>query len=338
MSKIERGEESDDHIYGMLRLRRMGVESGYLEIEQFLPARACNFLRTHVLSVYWAHAPLFFKFLSYDVILSPTAFGSQLLHALYPFRKPKWVMLDFSVLGLIGEGRTWKQRIMRFLARRADGIIAVDKMEERLLKERFPEKGDSITFIPLSVDAGFSRPGQDIPEKGNIFSPGRDPGRDFKTLFKALEGLDCRLFITTRPWTLKKLQPVPSFVNCVDLTHQEFLHEYDKAQIVIIPLDTRSGLNNAMGGSTVLEAMSMGKAIIATRTPMMSSYITDGVNGILVPEGDADALRRAVVSVLDDPTKRASLGKKAREFAVNECSPDVFTERLFEYFKRIVSA
>lgn len=59
---------------------------------------------------------------------------------------------------------------------------------------------------------------------------------------------------------------------------------------------------------TVLEAMSMGRAIITTDVPGCRQTVEDGVNGFLVPAKDSDSLAAAMEKFVDDPSLIASMG------------------------------
>jgi glycosyltransferase involved in cell wall biosynthesis len=67
------------------------------------------------------------------------------------------------------------------------------------------------------------------------------------------------------------------------------------------------GLPNAL-----LDALAAGCAVIASDVAGVGLAVRDGETGILVPEQDADALAHAVVALLDDPPRRAALGRAAR--------------------------
>jgi len=41
--------------------------------------------------------------------------------------------------------------------------------------------------------------------------------------------------------------------------------------------------------------------------------VEDGVTGRVVPPGDPDALARAILALLDDPTSSAAMAQRARE-------------------------
>jgi glycosyltransferase involved in cell wall biosynthesis len=110
---------------------------------------------------------------------------------------------------------------------------------------------------------------------------------------------------------------------------------YAKAAVVVIPLDTSSGINDAMGCSTLYEAMAAGKAIVASRTHTMESYITEGENGLLVPQKDVVALRSAINRVLDDVALRTKLGSAARTYALNHLKVKDKAAELAEFFARL---
>lgn len=68
-------------------------------------------------------------------------------------------------------------------------------------------------------------------------------------------------------------------------------------------------------GIVALEAMYMGKPVIAARSGGLSDVVVDGETGFLVPPGDPHALRNAIQVLLDDPTRRAAMGSMAKQRA-----------------------
>jgi len=208
--------------------------------------------------------------------------------------------------------------------------------EEQALKKTFPHLAKKIKFIPLGTDVKYFSPKPEVKEDYEIFSPGRDPGRDYGTLFGTVRGLDWKVKVTARPAKLEKYQPLPSNVSVHDLTPKELLEEYAKAKIVVLPLKIGEEYNNAMGCSTLVEAMAMGKAVIATKSATMESHIEDGVSGVLVPQNDPKALREAIEALLADREKRKRLGEAARKFAVEYCEAEKFAQNLARYFNGIV--
>lgn len=334
LAKVMAGEEQGNGYWGMLRLGKYGVEAHHLEIEQFFPLWLCRFLRKHILSVYFVHLPLYPFFFAYDIVFTSTGYGTQLVHTLLHFRKPKWVMHDFSIIGLLGKENTFFQKVFAWMVSRSAGIVTISLPEAEDLKKRFPHLKEKIAFIPYGVDLDYFKP--QTNEVAGIFAPGRDPDRDLKTLFKASEGLGVDVLVTTHASRLEKLQPLQTFIVHRTLSVEELKGEYAKASVVVIPLDTSTGLNNAMGISALYEALAMGKAIVATKTEAMESYITNGVNGLLVEEGNVEAMRDALSRILLDGELRGRLERGARAYAENHLEAGQCTKNLADYFEKLL--
>src|SRR5690625_545182 len=66
---------------------------------------------------------------------------------------------------------------------------------------------------------------------------------------------------------------------------------------------------------SVLEAMSMGRAIITTDAPGCRETVIEGENGYLVPVKDAQALADAMLKFIEQPSLAVTMGKRSREIA-----------------------
>jgi L-malate glycosyltransferase len=67
-------------------------------------------------------------------------------------------------------------------------------------------------------------------------------------------------------------------------------------------------------GRVNIEAMAAGKPVIASRVGGIPEVIEDNVSGILVPNGDGDALAKAMIKLIDDSGLRRRLGENGRKF------------------------
>lgn len=103
--------------------------------------------------------------------------------------------------------------------------------------------------------------------------------------------------------------------ECVELlgtrTQEELVGIYREATIVALPcviLDNgdRDGIPNVL-----VEAMSMGIPVVATRVSGIPELIDDGRDGLLVPPRDARALAKALAAVLDDDSLRERISAAA---------------------------
>ncbi len=84
---------------------------------------------------------------------------------------------------------------------------------------------------------------------------------------------------------------------------------YDRAAIVVCP-SRREGY-----GVVAREAMAHGRPVVASAVGGLLDAVEHERTGLLVPPGDAPALRAAIERLLADTTLRARLGAAAREHA-----------------------
>ncbi len=66
-------------------------------------------------------------------------------------------------------------------------------------------------------------------------------------------------------------------------------------------------------GLVALEAVAIGRAVVATRIGGLTDVVVDGENGLLVEPGDATGLAAALQRLVDDPALRRRLGDAGRE-------------------------
>ena len=68
-------------------------------------------------------------------------------------------------------------------------------------------------------------------------------------------------------------------------------------------------------GFSLVEAMSLGKPVVASATGGVPEIVDHDETGLLVPPGNARALAEAISSMLADPQRAASLGERGRQRA-----------------------
>jgi glycosyltransferase involved in cell wall biosynthesis len=84
-----------------------------------------------------------------------------------------------------------------------------------------------------------------------------------------------------------------------------------RADIVVIPSLMLESKRTEGLPVTLLEALSSGKAIIASEVGGIPEVIRDGWNGLLVPPGDIRRLTECLTELIGNPVKRKFLGKNA---------------------------
>ena len=96
---------------------------------------------------------------------------------------------------------------------------------------------------------------------------------------------------------------------------------YQIADIFVLP-SRMEGLPNA-----VLEAMACGLPVVATAVGGSPEIIENGVNGLLVPANDADALATAILNYLQHPRRAQEQGLAARKTVLARYPMDGVAER-----------
>ena len=103
---------------------------------------------------------------------------------------------------------------------------------------------------------------------------------------------------------------------------------------VLVPSVSHSGGPETFGRS-LIEAWAYRKPVIAYAAGALAQMIRHGVDGLLVPEGDAPALAQALAGLLADPARAASLGQAARAQAVQEYSLAQMHTRYQQLLERV---
>ncbi len=83
---------------------------------------------------------------------------------------------------------------------------------------------------------------------------------------------------------------------------------------VLIPAFTLFCLSSRSEGlgTSLLDAMNFGRAVVATSAGGIPEAVEEGVTGLLAPVGDPAALARAVADLLLDPARRGAMGEAGR--------------------------
>ena len=96
---------------------------------------------------------------------------------------------------------------------------------------------------------------------------------------------------------------------------------YKKVHIVILP-SYREGLPRGLA-----EAAACGRAIIATDVPGCNDVVKHGVNGLLIPVGDVEAIVDSVRYLVENPQERREMGRHGRELVERRFSETVVLQK-----------
>jgi glycosyltransferase involved in cell wall biosynthesis len=89
-------------------------------------------------------------------------------------------------------------------------------------------------------------------------------------------------------------------------------------------------------GRVIIEAMAVGRPVIATAHGAPLEIVKDGENGLLVPPGDPQALSGAILRVLRDPEESARLCRAGREAASRQYGIEAHRKGIEKVYRDII--
>jgi glycosyltransferase involved in cell wall biosynthesis len=92
-----------------------------------------------------------------------------------------------------------------------------------------------------------------------------------------------------------------------DWPHGAVMEAWRRSMLALVPSMVAETF-----GIVALEAMLMGRPVIASRIGGLPDLVVNGATGLLVPPGDAMALRQAIQRLLADAALRERLGRAGR--------------------------
>jgi glycosyltransferase involved in cell wall biosynthesis len=106
--------------------------------------------------------------------------------------------------------------------------------------------------------------------------------------------------------------------------HAAVMEAYRRSSLVLVP-----SLTPETFGIVAIEAMAMGRPVIASDTGGLTDVVMDGETGFLVPRGDAVSLAQAMKRLIDDKPLRERMSKsalrRAQDFRASVVIPRIET-------------
>ena len=208
--------------------------------------------------------------------------------------------------------------------RRADGVAVVSSTLKRMLVEAYGLSEDRVVVAPNGADVERFRP--DRPPDPILGPGGGGAVVGFVGSFRRWHGTDLLartivevgalrpgvrfLLVGDGPEAASVRDAVRPLGDRVVMTGRV---EHARIPALTAAFDIGILPETLFYGSPlkVVEWMAAGRAVVAPGYPALSDLVEDGVHALLFPPGDASALARAVLRLVDDAALRSRLGEAA---------------------------
>ncbi|MBX5468682.1 MAG: glycosyltransferase family 4 protein [Thermoleophilaceae bacterium] len=241
-----------------------------------------------------------------------------------------------SFWGRIGPLR---RRLAARMLRRADAVLAVSEASAAALRLHYGRRDVEVVPNaaprPRALAAGAARNGSDGELRLLYLGGFANPVKGGRVLVEALPRIAAALpearVVLAGPGAPPQGLAAPGARWVGWLPPERRDDELARCDVFVLP-SLSEGLPMAL-----LEAMALGKAVVATRAGGVPEVVSDGVDGLLVEPGDPAALAAAVARLASDPELRRRLGEGARQRAERLSDHDV-ADRLDALYRRLGGA
>lgn len=127
---------------------------------------------------------------------------------------------------------------------------------------------------------------------------------------------------------------VRSNVRLVGVSEVPQLHA--AADVAIVPPVAPVG--TACHPNVLLESMSAGLPVVASRVGSIPEVVDDRVSGLLAKPGDPDAFAKALIHLADEPRLRRRLGTRARQEILDRFTWEAAAHQVEQFYHDLVEA
>jgi phosphatidyl-myo-inositol alpha-mannosyltransferase len=233
---------------------------------------------------------------------------------------------------------------LRQVSGRIDAAVAVSDAAASFVRRvvRVP-----LEIVPNGVDVrAFSDPGRSVEglqEGPKILWVNRlDPQKGFEIMLRAFEQLasevgDVHLLVAGDGRDRVLLRSLPGdlrsrILRLGTVPHEELPRYHAAADVFVSPATGQESF-----GIVLVEAMAAGVPVVASDIEGYREVVRDGVDGLLVPPNDPNALAAAIRRVLSEPELAAAL-KAAGRSRAQAFSWQAIAPRLEAVYDRVLSA
>jgi glycosyltransferase involved in cell wall biosynthesis len=251
----------------------------------------------------------------YDLVVAwegKNGFPYALLRSLVGQKSPPLIILAFNIRGVISHFLG----LAKFGLRSVSRVVVFTPGEVEQYQQLLSLSPEKISYCPHGwydpmrwYDPAKVKKSESLARAGKfIFTSGRSY-RDYGTLARAIDGTEVKAKVSGRTFNLAGIDFPKNLEATGWLAERDFQDYLYESSFYVVPLQP---ITFAGGDSSVLQAMSFGKAVVATRAPSTETYIQHGETGLLVEPSDVEGMRDAILRLWRNPDEAKRMGQAAR--------------------------
>lgn len=264
---------------------------------------------------------------------------TALLLRLFRIQTPRLIVrMESPIFGSTNFRRLVFKAVLRFSARRMNTILNRTQAHVSYLYQQVGLSGTEAFFAPETTDTVFFNCKTPEVKQSTLefltgpylVSAGLEM-RDYETLISAVRGLPITALICAgSPWAKVSYSvtegELPENVIVRSFNALEMRELYRSAAFVVLPIKPTL---RACGMNVVLEAWAMGRAVIASQTEGLQSYIEDKTTGYFVTPESVPELRSAIQQLILDPSEAQRLGENGYQKVTQELCMERYIETVW---------
>ncbi|MEO0137440.1 MAG: glycosyltransferase family 4 protein [candidate division WOR-3 bacterium] len=274
----------------------------------------------------------------YDLIISHSAQSAvffAFLRSLIGEKMPPHLVIDPASFNG-GRDNFFELLPIKVAACSIMALIYHATIQKQYYDRHLPTLSKMAYYIPFGVDTDFFAP-MNLPVEDYVIAFG-DKKRDYQTLIRAwlkLREPKAKLLIVG----VRKLKSFNTSDALLPISFQprvtvdKLKTMIAKSLFVVLPLPY---YNYSYAQMSLLQSMSMGKAVIVTETPGIADYIKNGVNVITVKPYDPDDLAEKIKWCLVNRELTSEIGYQARFAVLNEYNEKLMAKKIYLVIKKLV--
>jgi glycosyltransferase involved in cell wall biosynthesis len=275
----------------------------------------------------------------YDLVIAwegKNGFPYAVLRSLMGQKSPPLIILAFNIRGVISHFLG----LVRFGLRSVSRIVVFTPTEVEQYQRILSLAPERISYCAHGwydamrwYDPEKVQKSDALAHAGKFILASGRSYRDYETLARAIAGTEVSVKVSGRPFNLAGVGLPKNMETTGWLTDRELQHYLYETFFYVVPLQP---ITHAGGDSSLLQAMSFGKAVVATRAPSTETYIQHGETGLLVEPHDVEGMRQAILHLWHNPDEAKRMGQAARRRFEENHTIDHLARRVYGIAQQVV--